>query len=102
LECGADPNAQDSEGNTALHTAAANKPAKPAVIQTLLDHGAHFDFVNGDKKAFFNLLKGQPLHEITNSVRHTSLVCLAARVVRGHGLDTSVLPYTLRAIVTQH
>ena len=34
------------------------------MIQTLLDHGAHFDTVNTEKKAFFNLLKGQPLHEV--------------------------------------
>lgn len=102
LECGADPNGKDNDGNTALHTAALNKPAKPAVIQTLLDHGAHFDTVNTEKKAFFNLLKGQPLHEITNSVRHTSLACLASRVVRKHGLDTSVLPTTLQNFVAGH
>ena len=66
LECGADPNAVDSDGNTALHTAALNKPAKPAVIQALLDHGAHFDRVNNDKKAFANLLNKQPLHEVKN------------------------------------
>jgi len=90
------------DGNSALHTAALNKPAKPAVIQTLLDHGAHFDCVNNDKRAFFNLLKGQPLHEITNSVRHTSLACLASRVVRAHGLDTSVLPSTLQNFVAGH
>merc|ERR1719277_639688 len=102
LECGADPNAVDSEGHTALHTAALNKPAKPAVIQALLDHGAHFDRVNNDKKAFANLLNKQPLHEIANSVRHTSLACLAARVVRSEGLDTSPLPATLRTFVTSH
>jgi len=102
LECGADPNGKDNDGNTALHTAALNKPAKPAVIQALLDHGAHFDTVNTEKKAFFNLLKGQPLHEITNSVRHTSLACLASRVVRKHGLDTGVLPTTLQIFVSGH
>jgi len=102
LECGADPNAVDSEGNTALHTAALNKPAKPAVIQALLDHGAHFDRVNNDKKAFANLLNKQPLHEIANCVRHTSLACLAARVVRSENLDTAPLPATLRTFVTTH
>ena len=69
LECGADPNSKDVEGNTALHTAALNKPAKPAVIQTLLDHGAHFDSVNGDQKAFFHLLNKQPLHEVSNKTK---------------------------------
>ena len=72
LECGADPNAVDSEGNTALHTAALNKPAKPAVIQALLDHGAHFDRVNNDKKAFANLLNKQPLHEVGRSFSSSS------------------------------
>ena len=79
LECGADPNAVDSEGNTALHTAALNKPAKPAVIQALLDHGAHFDRVNNDKKAFANLLNKQPLHEVNHHPPHH----------HGHSLPTS-------------
>ena len=52
------------DGNTPLHAAACNKPAKPGVIQSLLQHGAHFDLVNNDKKTFFNLLKGTPLHEV--------------------------------------
>jgi hypothetical protein len=41
-----------------------NKPSKPAVIQTLLEAGAHFDTLNLEKKAFYNMLKGQPLHEV--------------------------------------
>jgi hypothetical protein len=41
-----------------------NKPSKPTVIQTLLEAGAHFDTVNNEKKAFFHMLKGQPLHEV--------------------------------------
>ena len=44
-----------------------NKPSKPAVIQTLLESGAHFDAVNVEKKAFFNMLKGQPLHEVNKT-----------------------------------
>ena len=39
-----------------LHTASLNKPAKPAVIQTLLDNRARFDTVNTEKKALINLL----------------------------------------------
>jgi hypothetical protein len=42
-----------------------NKPPKPAVIQSLLEAGAHFDTLNLEKKAFYHLLKGQPLHEVT-------------------------------------
>merc|ERR1712226_492761 len=102
LECGAPVNAGDNEGNTPLHASALNKPAKAAVIQSLLQHGAHFDLVNNDKKTFANLLKGTPLHEVSNSARHTSLSCLAARVVRKHGLETSSLPSTLQKFVESH
>jgi len=102
LECGAPVNAGDNEGNTPLHASALNKPAKAAVIQSLLQHGAHFDLVNNDKKTFANLLKGTPLHEVTNSARHTSLSCLAARVVRKHGLETTSLPTTLQQFVESH
>merc|ERR1712045_776417 len=102
LECGAPANAVDNEGNTPLHASALNKPAKAAVIQSLLQHGAHFDLVNNDKKPFFSLLKGTPLHEVTNSARHTTLSCLAATVVRKHGLDTSNLPSTLQQFVETH
>ena len=43
-----------------------------------------------------------PLFQITNSAVHSSLACLAARVVRRHGLDTAALPATLQSFVTQH
>jgi len=64
LECGAPVDARDNDGNTPLHAAAGNKPVKAGVIQTLLQHGAHFDLVNNDKRTFFNVLKGTPLHEV--------------------------------------
>ena len=43
-----------------------------------------------------------PIFQITNCVRHTSLACLAARVVRSEALDLSPLPTTLRAFVGAH
>jgi len=103
LECGAQPSALDHEGNSALHTAAGSKPAKQAVIQTLLSSGCHFDQVNHAKKGFYNILKGQPLHEVANCVKHTSLKCLAARVVNRHELHKDVeLPPSMQQFISQH
>jgi len=94
--------ARDNDGNTPLHAAALNKPAKAGVIQSLLQHGAHFDLVNNDKRTFFNVLKGTPLHEITNAAVHSSLACLSARVVRKHNLEIDTLPITLQSFVLNH
>jgi len=103
LECGAKPDALDQDGNSPLHTAAASKPVKQAVVHTLLASGCHFDQVNEEKKGFYGLLKGQPLHEIANPVRHTTLKCLSARVVHKHNLHEGVqLPPDLQHFITQH
>jgi hypothetical protein len=67
-----------------------------------LKHGAHFDLVNNDKRTWTNLLKGTPLHEITNVAVHSSLACMSARVVRKHGLVTDSLPATLQSFVLNH
>jgi len=103
LECGAEPDALDHDGNSALHTAAGSKPVKQNVIQTLLGSGCHFDLVNYEKKGFYSILKGQPVHEIANSVQHTTLKCLAARVVNRHQLHNDVeLPPSLKHFISQH
>lgn len=41
LQVGADPNAKDEAGNTALHLAALARPCPPSLAQTLVEHGAH-------------------------------------------------------------
>ena len=94
--------ARDNDGNTALHTAALHHPVEAGIIQSLLQNGAHFDLVNNQKKTLYELLKGSPLHEITNSAVHSSLKCLAARVVRKHDLELDSLPLTLKDFVLNH
>jgi len=106
LECGADPNTKDtsSDGNTALHVTALGKPAnKPAVVQALLDGGAHFDGANRKDKTFEGLLRGQPVHEVVNVVQHTSLQCLAARVVKANSIPyANVLAKSMVEFVDMH
>lgn len=103
VECGADPEAVDDADNTPLHVAAANRPAKPVMVETLLQAGVHLDAVNREGKAFGDLLKGQSLHEVVNPMRFTSLQCLAARAVRQSGLPYhGVLYPALAAFVDQH
>lgn len=103
LTVGADVHAQDDNGNTPLHLAAYVRPCPPALACTLLERGAHLDAINGAGQTFQQLLKGQPLHEIVNPLRYTTLCCLAAQVVRKHRLPyKGSIPVSLEAFVAQH
>jgi len=116
LECGADPNAKDRspDANTALHVTAVGKGGSktaaggdnnlnPSVVLALLEGGAHFDAVNAKNKSFEGLLRGQPVHEVVNVSRHTSLQCLAARVVKKHNVPhRQVLAKALVEFVDLH
>jgi len=89
VECGADPNGRDMDFNTPLHVvaAAASKTAKSSLVNTLLECGAHFDTVNATGKTFADFVRGQPIHEVVNEARFTTLQCLAARAVRHHRIQ---------------
>ena len=89
LECGADVEALDNEDNYPLHTAASNKPAKPNVVSTLLDSGAHLDAVNGEGRTFGELLRGQAVHEVVTVLKYSNLQCLAAREYSFHSKNWS-------------
>ena len=72
IELGADVNAADRSGNTALHVAATRKPGFDSVVQLLADNGAKLDLANEQGKTALALalappppLKGQATFEQT-------------------------------------
>ena len=60
IELGADVNAVDRAGNTALHVAAARKPGFDTVVQFLADHGARLDVANHKGKTPLALALAPP------------------------------------------
>lgn len=103
IECGADIEERDHDDNLALHVAALNKPAKPNVVTTLLNAGAHLDAVNAEGKTFGQLLRGQPLHEVVTELKYTTLQCLAARAIQKHSIPHwGQLPAKLSEFVQLH
>ena len=103
LECGANIEARDNESNYPLHTAANNKPAKPNVVSTLLDNGAHLDAVNAEGRTFGDLLRGQPLHEVVTVMKYSTLQCLAAKAIQKHNIPyEGQLPAKLSEFVALH
>ncbi|XP_068595783.1 protein fem-1 homolog B [Brachionichthys hirsutus] len=109
LDCGAQVNAVDHEGNTPLHVIVQyNRPISDfltlhAIIINLVEAGAHTDMTNKQKKT--------PLDKSTTGVSEIllktqmkmSLKCLAARAVRQHQiLYRNQIPKTLEEFVEFH
>ncbi|KAI5724757.1 hypothetical protein M8J77_006798 [Diaphorina citri] len=60
LKVGANPNDVDCHGNTALHMLAENyRHRHLSLLQLLLDHGAHYDSLNAQRKSFLSILHTQ-------------------------------------------
>ncbi|KAM4734627.1 protein fem-1 homolog B [Anableps anableps] len=109
LDCGAQVNAVDHEGNTPLHVIVQyNRPISDfltlhAIIINLVEAGAHTDMTNKQKKT--------PLDKSTTGVSEIllktqmkmSLKCLAARAVRQHHITyRNQIPKTLEEFVEFH
>ncbi|XP_078539188.1 protein fem-1 homolog B [Lissotriton helveticus] len=109
LDCGADVNAVDNEGNSPLHLIVQyNRPISDfltlhAIIISLVEAGAHTDMTNKQKKT--------PLDKSTTGVSEIllktqmklSLKCLAARAVRVYDLTyQNQIPRVLEEFVEFH
>uniref|UniRef100_A0A0A9Z3D9 Protein fem-1 CG6966 n=2 Tax=Lygus hesperus TaxID=30085 RepID=A0A0A9Z3D9_LYGHE len=103
LRVGADVNALDDSGASPLHIAARSKPSA-SLVRALLSAGAHLDAIDGSGRTFSQLLPPDiPLPKLCNEVKHTTLACLAARVLRSNRLPyLGQIPRHLESFVACH
>lgn len=102
LECGADPNLTDGDGNTALHLAASNRNMasvlsensenaplneRDKIISLLLNSGTHLDTCNASGKTAADMYKGGKMYQTFNPISFTSLQCLAAKAIKKYNIE---------------
>ncbi|XP_028661105.1 protein fem-1 homolog C [Erpetoichthys calabaricus] len=102
LECGADVNCRDDDNNSPLHVAAFNN--QPDIMNLLIASGAHFDSTNSFKQTACDLLDEKEVAKnLIQPINHTTLQCLAARVIVKHNLFyRGQIPQKLEAFVILH
>jgi hypothetical protein len=118
LRLGADPNATDVNGKTALHILASKWSGYDTknelyvqVFQTLVNAGGHLYMATPEGKTVVSILKESVrensychpyLESIINAV--PPLTCYCARVIRQHGIpfNEGQLPSTLQTLVSLH
>ncbi|KAM7166471.1 protein fem-1 homolog C [Macrochelys suwanniensis] len=85
VECGADVNVRDSDDNSPLHIAALNN--HPDIMNLLIKSGSHFDTTNLHKQTASDLLDEKEMAKnLIQPINHTTLQCLAARVIVNHSI----------------
>ncbi|XP_074851304.1 protein fem-1 homolog C [Carettochelys insculpta] len=85
IECGADVNVRDSDDNSPLHIAALNN--HPDIMNLLIKSGSHFDTTNAHKQTASDLLDEKEMAKnLIQPINHTTLQCLAARVIVNHSI----------------
>ncbi|XP_001504618.2 protein fem-1 homolog C [Equus caballus] len=102
IECGADVNVRDSDDNSPLHIAALNN--HPDIMNLLIKSGAHFDATNLHKQTASDLLDEKEIAKnLIQPINHTTLQCLAARVIVNHRIYyKGHIPEKLETFVSLH
>ncbi|KAE8635585.1 hypothetical protein XENTR_v10002676 [Xenopus tropicalis] len=102
LECGADVNVRDAEQNSPLHIAALNN--HPDIMNLLVKSGAHFDSTNSHNQTACDLLDEKEMAKnLIQPINHTTLQCLAARVIVKHNIQyKQEIPEKLESFVLLH
>ena len=109
LQCGADPNAVDLDGNSPLHLIVQyNKPISDFItlhniIVSLVESGVHQDSANKEGKTAAEMATTGVAEIILRTRQQISLKCIAATAVKKQGLSyEGQLPIQLEEFVTMH
>ncbi|XP_076820079.1 protein fem-1 homolog B-like [Clavelina lepadiformis] len=109
LSCGAKSNVQTVDGDTPLHIIVQyEKPISDfitlhQIITQLLDHGAHFDACNAQRKCPLELSTTGVAEIILKTQAHLTLKCLAAKVIRQNNIKyEGLVPKYLKELVDMH
>uniref|UniRef100_A0A8C8AEB7 Protein fem-1 homolog C n=1 Tax=Otus sunia TaxID=257818 RepID=A0A8C8AEB7_9STRI len=102
VECGANINVRDSDNNSPLHIAALNN--HPGIMNFLIKSGSHFDATNLHKQTAIDLLDEKKIAKnLIQPINHTTLQCLAARVIVNHNICyAGHIPEKLETFVLLH
>ncbi|XP_036370568.1 protein fem-1 homolog CG6966-like isoform X1 [Octopus sinensis] len=102
LRCGADVNAVDNEGNTAIHYAILYPSQHQIeILSSLLQYGCHVDIVNNNGYSALEYL--QHCRLITSYLKYCTLQCICARTIREHNVKYKhILSKDLAYFVDKH
>jgi len=109
LKCGADVNALDVDGNSALHIIVqfthpiSHFMTLHNIIVSLVDAGVHIDCANKQRQTAQDISITGVAEVILRTKFSLSLKCIAARAVRKHNIAFhSIVPVSLEEFITMH
>jgi hypothetical protein len=102
LDCGARPNATNHLGSSPLYIASLATNFDQAIIEVLLNKGAHVDMKNKNGDRPSRQMEENPRCTISIA-RYTSLKCLCAQVITRHSIKyQGEVPNVLETFIHAH